>query len=65
MARIFHYLAAIFTRFLFLVHAVLMICWLVLVKGNAFYFVFLLLLIALVIETIYTVVVRKGQEHNG
>ncbi|EDO47924.1 predicted protein, partial [Nematostella vectensis] len=65
MEKIFHYLAALFSRFLFLIHAVLMICWLVLVKDNNLYFIFVSLLVALVIETFITVGFRKGHEYAG
>ena len=62
MERIFSYLAAFFTRFLFCVHAAVMIYWLVCLKEDSTYFVFLLLLVALLLEAVFTVGVRKGRE---
>ena len=65
MERIFHYLAALFTRLLFGVHAVAMIHWLVLVKQNdRLYYLFLLMLAALFLEALVTVGYRKGHEYG-
>lgn len=64
MERIFHYLAALFTRLLFCIHAVAMVYWLVLVKKDDAYFLFLLMLGALLLETLFTVGYRKGHEYS-
>ena len=67
MEKIFTYLAAIFTRLLFAIHATLMMYWLTLVTQNDnphLYFLFSLLLGALLIETVITVGYRKGHEYN-
>lgn len=68
MEKIFTYLAAVFTRFLFAIHATLMMYWLTLVKQNdnqyLYYLFFGLLLSALLAETAMTVGYRKGHEYN-
>lgn len=64
MERIFTYIAALFTRLLFCLHAIAMIYWLVTLKQDRMYFLFLLLLVALLVETIITVGFRKGHEYS-
>lgn len=64
MEQLFQYLSAIFTRLLFGIHAVMFIYWLVIVKEDKIYFMILLILGFLVVETLYTVGFRKGQEYN-
>jgi len=64
MERIFSYLAALFTRLLFCMHAIVMIYWIVTLKQNQTYFLFLLLLVALLVETVLTVIIRKGHEYT-
>ncbi|KAJ7390162.1 hypothetical protein OS493_026669 [Desmophyllum pertusum] len=64
MERIFTYIAALFTRLMFSVHAIAMIYWLVTLKRDESYFLFLLLLVALLVETIITVGFRKGHEYS-
>ena len=57
-------IVALFTRLLFSLHAIVMIYWLVTLKQDETYFLFLLLLVALLVETIFTVGVRKGHEYS-
>lgn len=64
MERIFTYLAALFTRLMFCLHAIFMIYWLVTLKRDKMYYLFLLLLVALLVETIITVGFRKGHEYS-
>lgn len=64
MERIFSYLAALFTRLLFCMHGIAMIYWIVTLKQNQSYFLFLLLLVALLVETVLTVIIRKGHEYT-
>lgn len=64
MERIFTYIAALFTRLLFCLHAISMIYWLVTLKRDKTYYLFLLLLVALLVETIITVGFRKGHEYS-
>ncbi|XP_028396484.1 transmembrane protein 26-like [Dendronephthya gigantea] len=63
MERIFTYLAAFLSRFVFCVHACFLIWWVTQVKQDSMYWLFLIVLSMLVLETAVTVFYRRGNEY--
>ncbi|XP_046841583.1 transmembrane protein 26-like [Xenia sp. Carnegie-2017] len=63
MERIFTYLAAFLSRLVFVLHAFFLIWWLTQVKQDTSYWIFLVILSMLVIETSVTVFYRRGNEY--
>lgn len=63
MERIFTYIAAFLSRFVFCFHACLLIWWVTQVKRDTTYWWFLVILFVLVWETAVTVFHRRGHEY--